>query len=195
MMTKKKAPNNGRFVKGDPRISAGRKKGSKNKSRAINNWDAVTDKYSLKAADVMVTLLRKGSESAKRKIAIQLLETHRKILEGKVEAPDAYKAKILRHSAEALDTLVWFLNSKEVKETSKLEVVRFFNSNTLAKIDQKEKELENKKTSDTQSAPVLSLASFAGKKMKPKAPLTDKQLHKNLDFKSASKAKAKADVK
>lgn len=166
------------FEKGqDKNRAGGRPKGSKNKSRCITDWSEITDKYSELAVLKAVELLRKGSEAGKRDIACYLLETHKKILAGKVSVPDDFKAAVLRHSAEATDTLVGMLRSKSVAEATKKIVVKFFMANSMEVLSKE----DSKPTKEVDTTiPVISLVALGGKKVsgkldskpEPKAPIT-----------------------
>ena len=147
----------------DPnRNKGGRPLNSKGKKRNISDWDALGDKTTVKAIDVGVIILRQGSEAGKRDIAIELLTAHRKILDGKAEAPAAVKAILLKHSAEAADTLKGFLTSRKTSESTKKMIVKFFIANSMEKLLKEDVKVEDKGTDV--NAPVISLAMIGGKK-------------------------------
>ena len=152
------------FKEGDDpkRNLGGRPKGSRNKNRSVKSWDDVTDKYSLMAVEKAVELMRRGSEAAKRDMAIEVLSIHKKVLAGKVSCPDDFKAAILRHSAEALDTLVGMARSKSVAESTKKVVLKFFMSNSMESLAKEDTKAEGKQVDTT--VPVISLVTLGGKK-------------------------------
>jgi len=151
------------FKEGDPSINrAGRPKGSKGKSRNINDWSQLGDKTTVKAIQVGVTILRGGTEAGKRDIAIELLQRHRAILDGKATAPDAVKAILLKHSAECADTLKGLLTSRKSSESTKKTVMKFFVANSMTKILQEDTKEE---TEVDVTAPVISLVALGGNKV------------------------------
>ena len=169
------------FTKGDDpkRNLGGRPKGSRNKSRSVKDWGDVTDKYSVLAVEKAIELIRKGSEVAKRDMSMFLLETHKKILAGKVECPDDFKAIVLRHSAEALDTLVGMMRSQSAAESTKKLVTKFMMTHSMESV----KRADDAPEVITESVvPAIKMATSGGKKVVEIKPATKPPEYKSFSL-------------
>jgi hypothetical protein len=155
------------FVKGDPRINRkGRPKGGVNKNRYISEWNTIGEEDGMKMLRQVLRMVRdpKATPTFKRKQCIKLLELHKAIVNGKADAPEEFKAMLLKCSREFTNILKGLLKKEDLSAQNRETILNFFLKETLVAPD---KEKATEEEDDSFNQPVLTLAAVGGEKVVP----------------------------